>query len=69
MNPGVVYTKLMDFMSRLARFGLIHCDFNEFNVLVRMPTSALPTQLYFLFRADVQGDASCVLSNLDTPAV
>lgn len=34
VNPGVVYTKLMDFMSRLARFGLIHCDFNEFNVLV-----------------------------------
>ncbi len=34
-NPGEVYTKLMDFMERLAGLGLIHCDFNEFNVMVR----------------------------------
>mmetsp|Transcript_20615 Transcript_20615/g.62074 ORF Transcript_20615/g.62074 Transcript_20615/m.62074 type:complete len:530 (-) Transcript_20615:274-1863(-) len=33
-NPGVVYSSLMDFMAHLARLGLIHCDFNEFNVLV-----------------------------------
>lgn len=33
-NPGEVYSKLMDFMERLARLGLIHCDFNEFNVMV-----------------------------------
>ncbi len=33
-NPGAVYQKLMDFMERLARLGLIHCDFNEFNVMV-----------------------------------
>lgn len=35
-NPGVVYSSLMDFMAHLARLGLIHCDFNEFNVLVRI---------------------------------
>jgi RIO1 family len=33
-NPGAVYQKLMEFMERLARLGLIHCDFNEFNVMV-----------------------------------
>ncbi len=33
-NPGVVYSKLMNFMTSLAHLGLIHCDFNEFNVLV-----------------------------------
>lgn len=41
-NPAEVYTKLMDFMERLARLGLIHCDFNEFNVMVRLrPRSVL----------------------------
>lgn len=34
-HPGVVYAKLMELMGRLAELGLVHCDFNEFNVLVR----------------------------------
>ena len=36
-HPGVVYAKLMELMGRLAELGLVHCDFNEFNVLVRAP--------------------------------
>lgn len=39
-NPGVVYAKLMELMGRLAELGLVHCDFNEFNVLVRRFLSA-----------------------------
>ena len=35
MNPADVYTKLIDLMEQLAKMGLVHCDFNEFNVLVR----------------------------------
>ena len=34
-SPGVVYNKLMELIGRLAELGLVHCDFNEFNVLVR----------------------------------
>ena len=34
-SPGIVYGKLMDLIARLAELGLVHCDFNEFNVLVR----------------------------------
>ena len=32
-----VYTQLMAVLSSLAERGLVHCDCNEFNVLVRMP--------------------------------
>ncbi|ANB15248.1 protein kinase RIO2 [Sugiyamaella lignohabitans] len=34
-NPGRLYSTLMDFIVRLASYGLIHCDFNEFNIMVR----------------------------------
>jgi hypothetical protein len=34
-NPRRVYTQLMDLLGRLAGLGLVHCDYNEFNVLVR----------------------------------
>ena len=34
-NPGFVYAQCMDLMAKLAAKGLIHCDFNEFNLLVR----------------------------------
>ena len=33
-HPGVVFDALMEQICRLASFGLIHCDFNEFNLLV-----------------------------------
>ena len=33
-NPGQVYETCMDLIYRLAAKGLIHCDFNEFNLMV-----------------------------------
>ena len=33
-NPGKLYSLLMDLIVRLARYGLIHGDFNEFNLLI-----------------------------------
>ena len=33
-NPGDLYSKLMDLIVRLANYGLIHGDFNEFNLLL-----------------------------------
>lgn len=34
-NPRKVYAHLMDMLSKLAGLGLVHCDYNEFNLLVR----------------------------------
>lgn len=34
-DPGRLYSSLMDFIVRLANHGLIHCDFNEFNILIK----------------------------------
>ncbi|GAA5827524.1 hypothetical protein JCM11251_003848 [Rhodosporidiobolus azoricus] len=34
-SPGALYSLLMDLIVRLARSGLIHGDFNEFNLLIR----------------------------------
>jgi RIO kinase 2 len=33
-HPGRVYSELMNLIVRFARHGLIHCDFNEFNILI-----------------------------------
>ena len=33
-NPGKLYSELMNLIVRLANSGLIHGDFNEFNLLV-----------------------------------
>jgi len=33
-SPGQLYSSLMDLIVRLARSGLIHGDFNEFNILI-----------------------------------
>lgn len=33
-HPDVVYRQCVEMIVRLARHGLIHCDFNEFNMLV-----------------------------------
>lgn len=37
-NPGTLYSNLMDLIVRFAQSGLIHGDFNEFNVLIRRDT-------------------------------
>jgi len=34
-DPGSLYSKLMALLVRFARAGLIHGDFNEFNILIR----------------------------------
>ena len=34
-NPAQLYSELMDMIMGLARFGLIHGDFNEFNLLIK----------------------------------
>ena len=34
-HPRDVYAQLMGLLARLAAKGLIHCDFNEFNLLAR----------------------------------
>lgn len=33
-RPAELYSELMDMIMQLARFGLIHGDFNEFNILI-----------------------------------
>ena len=37
-SPGKLYSTLMDLIIRFARSGLIHGDFNEFNILIRRST-------------------------------
>mmetsp|Transcript_11577 Transcript_11577/g.29722 ORF Transcript_11577/g.29722 Transcript_11577/m.29722 type:complete len:532 (-) Transcript_11577:111-1706(-) len=33
-KPDEVYAQLMEVLVRLANYGLVHCDFNEFNLLI-----------------------------------
>lgn len=33
-RPDEVYSQLMELIVRMANYGLVHCDFNEFNLLV-----------------------------------
>ena len=33
-DPSVVYSDLMELIVLLASYGLIHCDFNEFNLMI-----------------------------------
>jgi RIO kinase 2 len=37
-SPGKLYSELMDLIVRFARAGLIHGDFNEFNILIHRET-------------------------------
>jgi len=37
-NPGKLYSDLMDIIVRFAHAGLIHGDYNEFNILIRKET-------------------------------
>ncbi|KAI8387481.1 RIO1 family-domain-containing protein [Blakeslea trispora] len=34
-NPGKLYSELMSLIVKLAQYGLIHGDFNEFNILIK----------------------------------
>lgn len=40
-DPALLYSELMDLIVRLAKVGLIHGDFNEFNILIK--EEALPS--------------------------
>ena len=33
-NVPKLYEELMNMIIRLAQYGLIHCDFNEFNIMI-----------------------------------
>lgn len=33
-DPSILYSKLMDLIVRMAYVGLIHGDFNEFNIMI-----------------------------------
>lgn len=39
-NPKKLYSELMQFIVKLANHGLIHCDFNEFNLIIRNPETS-----------------------------
>jgi RIO kinase 2 len=38
-DPASLYAELIDMILRLAQYGLIHGDFNEFNILIKEQTS------------------------------
>ncbi|KAJ9069633.1 Serine/threonine-protein kinase rio2, variant 2 [Entomophthora muscae] len=40
-DPGKLYSELMDLIVKLAQYGLIHGDFNEFNLLIRADGSPI----------------------------
>ncbi|KAJ2808678.1 Serine/threonine-protein kinase rio2 [Coemansia guatemalensis] len=40
-EPGRLYSQLMDLIVRLAKYGLIHGDFNEFNILLKDGTTPI----------------------------
>ena len=33
-DPSALYNELMELIVRLGSYGLIHCDFNEFNLII-----------------------------------
>lgn len=43
-EPGKLYAELMDIIVKLAQRGLIHGDFNEFNILIREETTPSTTE-------------------------
>ena len=38
MSPGKVYNSCMQELKKLALCGLIHCDYNEFNIMMHLET-------------------------------
>ena len=46
-EPTQVYDKLMALIVRLARYGMIHGDLNEFNLLVTNEVSILKSLKFF----------------------
>ncbi len=66
-NPKDTYDHAMNILVRLAEYGLVHCDFNEFNIMINNETGRLtiidfPQMISIshvnadeLFQRDVQG--------------
>lgn len=44
-NPDVVFETIIGAVIRLAEHGLIHCDFNEFNIMVSYNPSLIYLKL------------------------
>ncbi|KAJ0166830.1 Serine/threonine-protein kinase rio2 [Colletotrichum tanaceti] len=42
-DPAALYAELIDLILRLAKHGLIHGDFNEFNIIIKEETSTTKT--------------------------
>lgn len=47
-NYKLLYSNLMKFIVKLANHGLIHCDFNEFNIMIRDKDQIKPGELDFV---------------------
>jgi RIO kinase 2 len=47
-NHKRLYSNLMKFIVKLANHGLIHCDFNEFNIMIRNKDDVKPGELDFV---------------------
>ena len=41
-NPDIIFETIIGLVIRLAEHGLIHCDFNEFNIMVRISSAVFP---------------------------
>lgn len=41
-NPDIVFETIIGLVVHLAEHGLIHCDFNEFNIMVCISSAVLP---------------------------
>lgn len=47
-NPEMVFETIIGLVVRLAEHGLIHCDFNEFNIMVSISGSLILHHCNFL---------------------
>lgn len=47
-NYKALYSNLMNFIVKLANHGLIHCDFNEFNIIIRDKEEAVNHEFDFV---------------------
>ena len=66
-DPSSLYSSLMDLVVRLANHGLIHCDFNEFNVIVDSkdrPTIIDFPQMISTAHVNAEWYVLCVYANL-----
>ena len=63
-DPAGLYAELIEIVLRLARFGLIHGDFNEFNILIREVKATDTTQGK---TEDTEGPSMTEPEKLETP--